>query len=75
MSEASPFTFSEAGDQGEPRHFELTALSGRVVAKGFYVCGGFATVLYMQSGAQKMHSSLCPQGEIEALMRRVVGAA
>lgn len=73
MSELSPFTFQEAGDQGEPRHFELTALSGRVVAKGFYTGGGFATVLYMQGKEQKTHSSLCPQGEIEALMRRAVG--
>lgn len=33
MSESSPYTFHVVGTEGEPLHYELRDLSGRVVCK------------------------------------------
>lgn len=35
MSDASPFTFHAVGAPGEPVHYELRDLAGRVVCKAF----------------------------------------
>lgn len=35
MSEDSPYTFHAVGAEGEPTHYELRDVSGRVVCKAF----------------------------------------
>jgi hypothetical protein len=47
MSEDSPYTFHAVGAEGEPTHYELRDVSGRVVCKAFLCKSGM--VLYAGS--------------------------
>lgn len=71
MSETSPFTFHVVGAPGEPQHYELRDVSGRVVCKalrddtGVVVwAGGYLDVNERARGYS--------DAELEALMRAAV---
>lgn len=65
MSSDSPYTFHVVGTEGEPRHYELRDLSGRVVAKAVNGSDGLLAVV---SGCDGFHTA---EG-VEAVMREMV---
>jgi len=71
MSELSPFTFHQVGAPGEPAHYELRDLSGRVVCKA--CLSGEGVALFM-GGCLETRGRLrgYSEAELEALMRAAV---
>lgn len=70
MSEDSPYTFHAVGAEGEPTHYELRDVSGRVVCKAFMG----ESSLYVISGGQPtrldtFRRAFC--AEVESYMREV----
>jgi hypothetical protein len=65
MSEDSPYTFHAVGAEGEPTHYELRDVSGRVVCKAF-LCKNRMMVYAADSILEVVGNTL---SELEEIMR------
>lgn len=72
VSEESPYTFHAVGTEGEPVHYELRDVSGRVVCKGLLGAGHLAITAGDVLEAYRWLDGT-PR-DLEALMRGLVHA-